>query len=127
MIRRENQIRFQFTIKCPEEELDTIRIYRVGVHRLVWLENAGKSRAEEVEIIVLKAPPDTNILVQVLSKLHQDMRQYPACATGEMERVIRQRTLGFMQKTHEVLGHLDEWSLTASKMFVRAVVMKSHG
>jgi hypothetical protein len=55
------------------------------------------------------------------------MRQCSALSIGEMERVIGQRTLGFVQETREVSGQFDERSLTASKMSVRSVVMKCHG
>jgi hypothetical protein len=48
-------------------------------------------------------------------------------ATGEMERIVRQGPLGFVQETCEVFGQFDEQSLTASKTSVRAVVMKCHG
>jgi hypothetical protein len=48
-------------------------------------------------------------------------------ATGEMERIVRQGPLGFVQETCEVFGQFDEQSLTASKTSVRAMIMKSHG
>jgi hypothetical protein len=91
------------------------------------LEHAGKWRTKEVEIVLLQTPPDANILVQVFSELHQDVRQEPALATGEMKRVIRQRPLGLIQEVREVFGQFDERSLTASQTSVRSVVMKSHG
>jgi hypothetical protein len=78
MVRSKDQVGCQVAIERPEEELDTLRIHGLGSHRLIWLEDAGESRAEEIKIILLKAPPDTNILVQILGKLHKNMRQYPA-------------------------------------------------
>ena len=89
MIWREDQLGFQFAVERPQKELDTIRVQGVGIHRLVWLENTWESRAKEVEVVLLKAPPDTNILVQVLGKFHQDVRQKLATCASTSDAMRR--------------------------------------
>ena len=121
-IYAEGKVGEEFTAAFEERARAGVRI-----HFLIWLEHAGKWRAKEIEMVLLKAPPDANIVVEVFGKFHQDVRQEPALAIGKMERVIRQRPLGLIQETREVFGQFDERSLTASKMSVRSVVMKSHG
>jgi hypothetical protein len=70
-----DQLRYQFTIERPEKKLYAIRIHGVRVHLFTWLEHAGEWCAKEVAIVVLKTPPDANILRQVFGEFHQDMRE----------------------------------------------------
>src|SRR2546425_3710017 len=122
-----DQLRGQFGIECPEEELDASRIDRCGVHRLVWVEHTGEWGPKEVTIVRFKTPPNANILRQVFSKLHQDMCKGLALSAGEMERLIRQRTLGFGEESIQVLGDFRQRSFTASKTSLGSMVTKIHG
>src|SRR5215471_15762457 len=95
MVRSQDQSGFQFAVERPEEELQALRRDRLCVHGFPWLEYAGEWCAKEVEVVLLKTPPDADIVGEVFSKLHQEKRKGLTLSAGEMERLIRQRTLGF--------------------------------
>ena len=70
--------------------------------------------------MLFHAFPDAYILRDVFGKLHQDMCEYPAFTTGEMERIKRQFTLCFREETREVFGYLASGrSLRPRRLFGR--------
>jgi hypothetical protein len=90
MVRSQNQSRCQFGIEGPEEELDALRIDWLCVHGLIWLKHAGERCPKEIAVVVLKTPPDANIMREVFGKLYQERRKGLALSAGEMECVIGQ-------------------------------------
>src|ERR671915_1879898 len=124
MVRSEDQTRCQCAIERPEEELDASRMHRFGVDLCAWLEYAGEFCAKEVEIIVFKTAPDANVLGHIFSKLDQDMGQCLTFPAGEMQRIIRQRPLGFGEEPCQFLGDFHQWSLVTSQMSLRSMDMK---
>jgi hypothetical protein len=127
MVRSQDQSGFQLGIECPEEELHALRIHGVRVHRFVWLQHAGEWGAKEVTIVRFKTPPDADIVGEVFSKLHQEKREGLTLSAGEMERVIRQGTLGFGEEPGQVLGKFREGTFTASETSLGSMGTKIHG
>src|SRR5437763_10259571 len=115
MVRSEDQLRYQFTIERPEKKLHALGVYGFSVHRFAWLAYAGEWCPKEVEVVLLKTPPDADVVGEVFSEFHQDMREGLALSAREMECVIRQRTLGFGEEPGQVLGKFRQGSFTASK------------
>src|SRR5262249_3880944 len=126
MVRSEDQSRFQFGIERPEEELHALRIDWLCVHRLVWWENTGERCAKEVEVVLLKTPPDADIVGEVFSAFHQERREGLALSAGEMKRVIGQGTLGFGEEPAQLLGNFRQGSFTTSKTSLGAMSTKIH-
>ena len=75
MVRSEDQSGFQFGIEGPEEELHTLRIDWLYVHRFAWLEHAGEWCPKEVEVVLLKTPPDADVVGEVFREFHQERRE----------------------------------------------------
>src|SRR5215831_2291927 len=126
MVRSQDQVRVQFAIECPEEELHALRRDRLCVHGFAWLKHAGEGCPKEVEVVLLKTPPDANILRQVFSKLHQDMCEGLTLSAREMERVIRQGTLGFGEEPGQLLSDFRQGAFAASKPLLGAMGTKIH-
>src|SRR5437870_1865907 len=123
----QDQSGFQFGIEGPEEELHAIRIHGVSVHRFVWWEHTGEWGVKEVAVVLLKTPPDADVVGEVFGKLDQNMCECLAFPAGEMERLRRQRTLGFGEEPGQVLGKFRQGAFAASKPSLGSMGTKIHG
>src|SRR5215471_8384713 len=126
MVRSQDQSGFQLGIEGPEEELDALSIQGSSVHRLAWLQHTGKRCAKAVAIVCFKAPPDADVVGEVLGKLDHNMCEGLALSAGEMERVIGQRTLGFGEEPAQVLGNFRQGAFTASKPSLGSMGTRIH-
>src|SRR2546426_10393142 len=127
MVRGEDQSGFQFGIERPEEELHALRSDRRCVHRLFWWEHTGKWGAKEVTIVRFKTPPDADVVREVFRTLYHNMCEGLTLSAREMERLRRQRTLGFGEEPGQVLGKFREGSFAASKPSLGSMSTKIHG